>query len=153
MKYLALFALLVTVQTSHALRNDECDPKNFDTHQVYYEPYTKAVMGENNEVLLPAAWKQMVLDTSPVYSEGKMNSRAKYAYSGICMLNHQGRMVPYRVDRRNYFWKLWTSPHTKSNGIVSRHSIFMKMDVQKAFGQWEYKEAGKYLDGQATNLK
>lgn len=155
MKLFLLLLLLCNTQI-FALNNDECDMRNLSNTQVYYSIYSSAQFDKAGQVIMPAAWKQNILHTSPIYENNKLVSPAEYSYSGICMLDENVKMVPYRASTKmSSYYELYTSVRKAVDGIKTS-AIVKKMTVSyHSPKETKYRISGVFLNGKrlSTNPK
>ena len=135
--------------TSYSLINDECDTREFRGEKVYYGKYAPAQFSANQSVIMPAAWKQYILTDSPVYDiKGKIVHEAKYRYSGICMLDSNGKMVPYRpTTKRTFYFKIHTSVIKQLDGIKQSVKVRKMETTYSSPNRTKYKPTEIYQNG------
>lgn len=152
MKYLLLFLTTFTLNFSFPLDGCKFDDESQNT-AIYYE-HNVEIRDVREYIKMPTAYYQLVIDTLGETNEnGDIISFPTWKGVGICMMNEQGKFVPYNISNQIYpsfsFLKI-QEMQLNLDGTIREQAVFLKRNLDpqpKPSGEANWKDGKFYQAG------
>ncbi|MCJ8344846.1 hypothetical protein MJH12_04845, partial [bacterium] len=158
MKHLSLFLMMICLNFSFPLEGCR-DDQSSQKQSIFYQ-HNEEIRDQYQYIKMPTAYYQLVVDQLGETDEnGQIISFPTWKGIGLCMLNEEGKFIPYNISNQIYpsfSFLMVQEKQINLDGTIRAQAIYLKRilnETPKPSGEANWVDEQHYQAGKIVGLQ